>query len=70
MIDATLLARTTGEWRTVDGQPENLATRPASSFLVPDVPPHKPVASEIYAIRIPVERYMDAGRSQFGTVHY
>jgi hypothetical protein len=35
MSDAALLARTTGEWRSVDALLEHLASRPASSFLLP-----------------------------------
>src|SRR5215203_5825349 len=35
MSDAALLARTTGAWRSVDALLEHLASRPASSFMLP-----------------------------------
>jgi hypothetical protein len=35
MSDAALLARTTGGWRSTDALLEHLATRPASSFILP-----------------------------------
>jgi hypothetical protein len=35
MSDAALLARTTGRWRSVEALLEDLASRPASSFMLP-----------------------------------
>lgn len=35
MSDAALLVRTTGDWRSVDALLDHLASRPASSFLLP-----------------------------------
>lgn len=39
MSDAALLARTTGHWYSVDALLDHLASRPASSFLLPHESP-------------------------------
>ena len=39
MSDAALLAHTTGEWRSADALLDHLASRPASSFLLPHESP-------------------------------
>ena len=41
MSDAALLARTTGDWRSVDALLDHLASRPASSFLLPHESPQE-----------------------------
>jgi len=43
MTDAALLARTTGEWHTVDALLDHLADRPGSSFLLPHDSPEETV---------------------------
>jgi len=44
MSDAALLARTTGEWRSVENLLHHLADRPASSFLLPHESPQATAA--------------------------
>src|SRR5690242_10562875 len=44
MSDAALLARTTGRWRSVEALLEDLASRPASSFLLPHDSPDETAA--------------------------
>ncbi len=44
MSDAALLARTTGDWRSVDALLEDLASRPASSFMLPHESPDETAA--------------------------
>ena len=44
MSDAALLARTTGGWRSVDALLEHLASRPASSFVLPHDSPSETAA--------------------------
>ena len=44
MSDAALLARTTGDWRSVDALLDHLAGRPASSFLLPHESPQETAA--------------------------
>jgi hypothetical protein len=41
MSDAALLARTTGDWRSVETLLDHLASRPASSFLLPHESPQE-----------------------------
>jgi hypothetical protein len=44
MSDAALLARTTGNWRSVDAVLKHLASRPASSFVLPHDSPSETAA--------------------------
>ena len=44
MSDAALLARTTGAWRSVDALLDHLASRPASSYLLPHESPQETAA--------------------------
>jgi hypothetical protein len=44
MSDAALLARTTGDWLSIDALLDHLASRPASSFLLPHDSPKETVS--------------------------